>query len=490
MSHDIDTPFNENFLSGYNQILPHVEDVVFQPRFGFAWTPLGDKTVIRGGVGLFSDLYPVALLNAFTNNFPQVNRFTIPGGTLAFANPVAPGDTTSGAYLAASCNTAFASTYASGGNLADYQAAGPACQSAPGVPILANYSDQNNNTENPKFVEWNLEIQRTIGTRTVVSANYVGNKGYDIFLTNPYMNAFDAGSFGGLPTAPIDGRVASVSQLTNNGYSNYNGITLSVQQSMWKGLSGRLNYSYSHALDNISNGGSGEPYQDAATGVSIFDQISPYNPKAQYGAADYDIRQYISANYVWELPFKSENRLLNAAIGGWLVSGTLYYHTGLPFTITDGNFAGTIAGENDNTATVLAEAIAPLPGHCGAAAIGSNANNGPSVNPCFASTDFGTPTNFITNVGRNTLRAPGYFNTDFSLRKNFSLTERLGFTIGANFFNVLNHPNFGQPLSNTADGPFFGTILNTITPPTSVFGSFAAGTADARIVQIIGKFTF
>jgi Carboxypeptidase regulatory-like domain/TonB-dependent Receptor Plug Domain len=495
MSHGLETPFDENFLSGYNTILPHVEDVVFQPRFGFAWTPLGDKTVIRGGVGLFSDLYPVALLNAYTNNFPQVNRFAIPGGTLAFANPVAATDTTSGAYLASFCNSAFASAYASGGNLQTYQTNGtvggtPICQSSPGVPILANYNDQNNNISNPKFVEWNFEIQRTIGTRTVVSANYVGNKGYDIFLLNPYMNAFDAGAFGGLPTAAIDGRVATVTQLTNNGYSNYNGVTFSVQQNVWKGLSGRLNYSYSHALDNISNGGNGEPYQDAATGISVTEQINPFNPKSQYGAADYDIRQYISANYVWELPFKSESRLLNAAIGGWLVSGTFYYHTGLPFSITDGIFAGGIAGENDNFATVLGDAIAPIPGHCGAAAVGSAANSGPSLNPCFTSSDLGTPTNFISNLGRNAFRAPGYFNTDFSLRKNFNLTERVGFTIGANFFNVLNHPNFAQPLSNTADGPNFGTILNTITPPTSVFGSFAAGTADARIVQIVGKLTF
>jgi Carboxypeptidase regulatory-like domain/TonB-dependent Receptor Plug Domain len=491
MPHSNDTPFDENFLNGYNTILPHVEDVVFQPRFGFAWTPLGDKTVIRGGVGLFSDLYPVALLNAYTNNFPQVNRFAIPAGTLAFANPVAATDTTSGAYLASFCNAAFASTYAAGGTLADYQTAGGGvCQSAPGSPILANYNDQNNNISNPKFVEWNFEIQRTIGTRTVVSANYVGNKGYDIFLLNPYMNAFDTGAFGGLPTTPIDGRVATVTQLTNNGHSNYNGITLSVQQNVWKGLTGRFNYSYSHALDNISNGGAGEPYQDAATGVSITEQVNPFNPNSQYGSADYDIRQYISGNYVWELPFKSENRLMNAAIGGWLVSGTIYYHTGLPFSITDGAFASTLAGENNNFLTVMGDAIAPIPGHCGAAAIGNAANGGPSLNPCFSSSDLGTPTNFVTNLGRNAFRAPGYFNTDFSLRKNFNLTERMGFTIGANFFNVLNHANFAQPLSNTADGPVFGTILNTITPPTSVFGSFAAGTADARIVQIVGKFTF
>ena len=483
MPHGAGDPFNQDFLTGFHQILPNVEKIVPEPRFGFAWTPIGDKTVFRGGIGLFSDLYPVALLNAYTNNFPQVNRFIIPGGTVAFANPVAASDTTSGAYLAASCNAGFASAYSTGGTLASYTAANPACVNGSGNPILANYSDPNNNIKNPKFIEWNFEVQRTIGNKTVFMANYVGNRGYDILLSNPYMNAYDVNGFGGLPTTPLDQRVATVSQLTNNGYSNYNGVSLSLQQNIWRGFSGTLNYSYSKALDNISNGGSGEPYS-AYSNVSITQQINPFNPNAQYGPADYDIRHYISANYVWELPIKSENRLLNAAIGGWLVSGTFYYHTGLPFTIIDVPTASGIAGENDSSATVLPEAITAIPKSCGAAAITTN---------CFTQANFaapGAPTGFITNVGRNSIRAPGYFNTDFSLRKTFQVTERASFQIGANAYNILNHPNFQAPLGNLADGGAAGLIISTVTPPTSVFGAFANGVADARIVQVQAKFIF
>ena len=84
MPHGADIAFNQDFLNGFHQILPNVEKIVPEPRIGFAWTPIGDKTVFRGGIGLFTDLYPVAILNAYTNNFPQVNRFVIPAGTVAF----------------------------------------------------------------------------------------------------------------------------------------------------------------------------------------------------------------------------------------------------------------------------------------------------------------------------------------------------------------------------------------------------------------------
>jgi hypothetical protein len=484
MSHNPNDPFNQDFQSGFHQILPNVEKIVPEPRFGFAWTPFGDKTVFRGGVGLFTDLYPVAILNAYTTNFPQVNRFTIPTGTLAFTNPAAPGDTTTGAGLAATCNAGFASAYASGGTLASYNTANPNCVDTNGNPLVANFNDPNTNAQNPKFIEWNFEVQRSFGSHTVVSANYVGNRGYDIFLFNPYLNAFDTAGFGGLPTQAIDSRVAEVTQLTNNGYSNYNGLSLSLQQNNWHGFSGRINYSYSHALDNVSNGGSIEPYS-AFSNVSITEQINPFNPRAQYGAADYDIRHYVSGNYVYELPFKSESRLVNAAIGGWLISGTVYYHTGLPFTLVDGLTGSGLAPENNNNVTVLPQAIAPIPSSCGHNAVAL-------ATPCFTNADFsGTPSGFITNVGRNSIRAPGYFNTDFSIRKNFKLNERFNFQVGANAYNILNHVNFQAPVGNTADGPgVFGQIISTVTPPTSVFGAFANGNADARVLQIQGKLTF
>src|SRR5260370_15009261 len=127
-------------------------------------------------------------------------------------------------------------------------------------------------------------MERRLNSKTVVAANYVGNRGYDELVEYPYLNAF---GFGGLPTLPIDTRVKSVTQLTNNGVSNYNGITLSVQEQVTHGLSGRFNYSYAHALDDISNRGI-PPY---SLTNSIIYQISPFSLRSlNYANEDYALR--------------------------------------------------------------------------------------------------------------------------------------------------------------------------------------------------------
>src|SRR5580704_294546 len=124
LSHDAAIPFNQMVTAGQSSILRDVEKVVFQPRAGFAWSPLGERTVIRGGIGLFSDLYPGTLLDNFTTNFPEVTSFSIPGGA------VNPAQTGSGVNLVQSCNTAFQTAFHGGQTLAQYQAAAPACAAA------------------------------------------------------------------------------------------------------------------------------------------------------------------------------------------------------------------------------------------------------------------------------------------------------------------------------------------------------------------------
>ena len=94
-------------------------------------------------------------------------------------------------------------------------------------------------------------------------------------------------------------------------------MTFSVQRSMWHGFMGRLNYTYSHALDTSSNGGI-LPFQATFSQVSVLDQINPNCLRCQnYSNADYDIRHNITGNYVYQMPFHSSNRLVDAAVGGW-----------------------------------------------------------------------------------------------------------------------------------------------------------------------------
>jgi hypothetical protein len=498
--HGADIPYNQSFVTGQKTIVPNIEKVVFQPRVGVSWNPGSKNTVIRAGVGLFSDLYPAVLTSFVDTNFPQVNLWNLSPGpnpsSLAWdlGTPASTAFPNSSVTLVQQCNSAFTSNYYSGGDLPTYQAAAPLCGN--GVPSLYDVS---RNLSNPKYVEWNVEIQHSIGSRTVISANYVGNRGFDELSRDGYLNGYAPTSqsvgFGVLPSAAVDPRVGEVMQLQNGGVSNYNGITLSLQQNTWHGLSGRINYTYSHALDDISNGGA-LPF---SVYNSIYYQINPYNIRNDYASADYDGRHSLTASYVYALPFKTGNRLLNSAIGGWQLSGTLFAHTGFPFSIDNGAEVEGMGSNNLYSSILNGAQILLQPEFSKRDFSGSDVRPCIAIsNPCFgiggspasAPYQFLPATNFTNSVaGRNAFRGPGYLGGDMSLRKNFKVTERVDFQLGLDAYNFLNHANYAPPGTNTAFG-FFGQTLTTQFTPTSPYGAFALAATDMRIAQVQGKITF
>ncbi len=493
LPHGATIPYDESFPTGNKTIIPGIEKVVFEPRFGLAWSPIGQNTVIRAGVGLFTDLYPGGLLSLFDTNFPQVNLFDVPTGSVAFdlAPPASTAFPGSGVNLVTQCNGAFLSNYNSGGSLTTGGSSGGGyagaaapfggCLNAQGALSVPNLNDVSRNFQNPKYVEWNFEVQHTFGRRTVVSANYVGNHGYDELVLNPTLNGF---GFGTLPATAPDPRVGRVDQLNSGAISNYNGVTFSIQENQWHGLSGRLNYTYSHALDELSN----VPEEPFSVITSILTQVNPNNLRLQYASGDNDARHLISGSYVYQLPFKSEQRLVNAAIGGWTISGTMFYRTGFPFSIIDGGATASLVGNNlggtsSFGATILAQ---PLPTFTQ-----RNFSNVRScvLAACFSSADFATSTDFMGDVGRNAFRGPGFLGGDISVKKNFAVTERMTFQIGFSAYNWFNHANYGSPYPNT-NAPFFGQVAFMQFTPTSPYGAFAAAATDQRIAQVTGKFIF
>jgi hypothetical protein len=305
--------------------------------------------------------------------------------------------------------------------------------------------------------------------------NYVGNHGYDGLIFNDDQNGF---GFANLPATAPDPRVARVNFLTNGGTSNYNGVTFSVQENLWHGLTGRFNYTYSHSLDDISNGG----VLPFSIFYSIPTQIDPFNLHSEYASSDYDARHQISGSFVYQLPFKSESRMMNAAIGGWMVSGTMFYRTGFPFSAIDGGLSGNLAGNNLAGSTILLQPDFTQRDFSNARAC--------ILNPCFGpgtANTFSPSTNFIGS-GRNSFFGPGFLGGDMSVRKNFAINERVNFQIGFNAYNFLNHANYGAPYANT-NGPIGSTIF-TEAPPTSPYGAFASAATDMRMAQITGKLIF
>jgi hypothetical protein len=479
-------PYNQLVQANQNKFVPQLEKVVFEPRFGFAWSPLGKQnTVIRGGIGLFSDLYPGTLADRFARNPPSLNSFAL------LELPFATGEAGSAESTVTACNGLFNSNFASGSP--DTFAANPA--RPPGC-TPPNFNSVTGTVQNPKYLEWNAEIQQALGSKTSFTLNYVGNHGYDEFILNPWENSYQlpGTTFTGLPQANTSdpnlgtcpagctflrgpmGAFRNIVQLNNTGVSNYNGLTATVSRRFTYGFSGSLNYTWSHSQDMISNGGV-LPY---SLNDSVLNQFNPNCLRClNYGNSDYDVRHNITANYVWELPFKASG-MLDRLVSGWSFSGTFFYHTGYPYTAIDGNDPGVLAG-NSTSATYMAT-------YLGGAALSGCGNPN---NACLQPTNFapvGSETTF-GNTQRNTFRGANYFNSDFAVLKNIPITERFKFGLGANFFNIFNHANFANPISDISSGQF-GTIQSTVVPPTSPYGAFVGSAVSGREIQVHARLTF
>lgn len=404
----------------------------------------------------------------------------------------------SGVALVQACNSAFTNNYYSGGNLNTYEAAAPNCTNtgspagtvvngATSYQLVPTLSEVSRSLRNPKYAEWNCEIQRMLTPHTVFSVNYVGNRGFDGLYTNPNLNGFGQAN---LPAAALDPRVDRVNFLSSGAVSNYNGVSLSVQENSWHGLSGRLNYTYSHALDESSNGG----VLPFSIFNSILTQIDPYNLRKNYASADYDARHQISASYVYAFSFKTSNRALNTIVGGWQLSGTLFRRTGFPFSVFDSGYTNSLTANNLNGATILMQPqfskrdFGDVRGCIATPCFGIQGGMNATAPYLFAAPNSASP--FVGSVGRNAFRGPGFLGGDMSLRRNFRLTERMGFQLGLNAYNWFNHANFGTPYPATNFGPVFGQTILTSSPPTSPYGAFASAATDMRMAQIEAKFSF
>ena len=170
-------------------------------------------------------------------------------------------------------------------------------------------------------------------------------------------------------------------------------------------------------------------------------------------------------------------------VDNWQASGTVFHSTGLPFSVTDGGTATSLVNYGG---PLYAQQTASIKGHthCG----GYAAANGTQ---CAFAADFGPATDFGQS-GRNQLFGPNYTDSDFTVSKGFIIPhwESGKVRVGAQFFNLFNHPNFAQPYSDLTAGTQLGTITAAVNPPTSILGSFLGGDASPRLIQLTVKFDF
>lgn len=275
-----------------------------------------------------------------------------------------------------------------------------------------------------------------------------------------------------------------MSQLTNSGHSNYNGVVTTFRHQGGHGLTATVNYTYSHTLDNTSNGGI-EGYSVGSESTHVLSQIDPTSvDRLNYGNADYDNKHNLSLNYVWAIPYKFQNVIEKTALEGWSFSGTLFDKSGTPFSVVRGSLSSTYTNST-NGGSILGYYLGS-----------GKAQTAPCGNPnniCLSSANYATKaTQYLYGFGnqaRNSYFGPMYFNTDLQLAKSTNITERVKFKFGANFFNILNHPNFDNPNSNLAVGTF-GTITADLPPVSSPYGNFQGAGVSGRIVQVFGGLSF
>jgi hypothetical protein len=191
---------------------------------------------------------------------------------------------------------------------------------------------------------------------------------------------------------------------------------------------------------------------------------------------------------VYEEPYKVHNAFINPLVSGWVIAGKEYYRSGEPFSVLNSNVIAGFPVLADLGSTLLAQAnITGLTNTCGS-------NPHAAVNaPCLDFNQYvGATQNTFGNVRRNAFYGPHYADTDATLTKQVVKKEGVTFVVGAQAYNIFNHPNFGNPGGTLVEGGGgnFGLISNTQAPPTSPYGSFQGAAVTQRLLVVTGKVTF
>ncbi len=379
----------------------------FAPRVSLAWTPAGlsNKTVLRTGYGMFYGEGQLGDLTAPLDNL---------AGRALLTAAAYPG-------LSYPVNSGLATT---------------------GFSFPSPRSlDRNRVT--PYTEEWTFSVQQALTNTTVLTVGYLGESGAHQF-TRTYLNTLNPVTH--LAPYPQFGLIDYKSTWSNN---NFNALQVGLQRNLTGALQVTANYMWSHAINDGSTGGGETDYPQNV------------NCRAcERGSSDFDIRNYLSSNLIYQLPFGHGRRFLNgsgfvsAVFGGWEWANIFTARSGLPVNITLSRPGSAIPG--GNTSSPQRPNLTP-----GVSITPANQSISDFINiDAFATPAPGT----FGNAGRNLARGPDAWQLNTALVKNVPLTERMHLVFRAEAFNVFNHPQFGVPSGNFSSKPSFGQITSELNP--------------------------
>jgi hypothetical protein len=496
ISHNVSQPLNQTIQTHLGKLFSSTPVAILQPRTAIAWQ-FEPKSVLRTGFGIFSDILPGTVADLIGTNPPYDKAFQ--GGVLGSVggSAIASGAPNSAVGALVAANQAFTSGF-------------PRGQSP--LPPVAITAIPNGRLHAPYFMEWSLGVEHQFGTTASLQAQYVGTRA----VNQPYstqVNGYQTvcqGCFAPFPyMQPIDARFGAVTQVSTGANSHYNGLQLTAMKRLGHGLQGQVNYTLSRCMDTVSNGGF-LPF--SAGGI-----LSPLpgDLARDYGPCDYDIRHNFNAQYVYQLPIRLRSRSLGYALNGWQISGTAFWHSGVPFSVlstpysaanpSTGLQGGILQGSGPQFASVAPGVPLymhhPIPGVTPAGTLqwlnpdAFVSAVDPSTGQCYGG-DSAQNCQF-GNLGRNALRGPDFLWSDFYLTKWFPLSEHVKLRFEGQFFNVFNHPNFALPNmvqagipGNPSTQSGFGALTYTTSPPTGLLGVGLGGDSSPRMIAFQVRLEF
>jgi hypothetical protein len=411
----------------------------FAPRVGFAFRPFGgNKTVIRGGYGIFWDSSELRETDGSADIYPYVSR----GNYVQSAGQTAPLQTT---------NSLF-----------------PPIVQGPAVPADNTFIAViiSEHPRNPYVQQWSFAIERQLTSKTTLEVNYIGNKGTHLLERRNIAQAFapvdPANPAPLLSRRPYQNFVVYINS-DWSGNSSYNSGNVKLEhRSGSLGLTGV--YTWAKAIDDKSAAaGIGQ------TGSGYQGFMDNHNARLDRGLADFNVDHRFVGSFVYDLPFgrgkqfmSSAPKVVNVALGNWQLNGIATFQRGFPYSITSPDIGNLLDTNGAQRGTVVGNPY-PSSFHKSIAEwfnTGAFVQSAPGV--------YGT-------AGRNILRAPGINSWDLSLFKNFPVKERMNLQLRLESFNAFNHTQWGVPTYD-ASSPQFGQITDTNVP--------------GRINQLGGKFTW
>lgn len=494
ISHDVNQPLNAAIQTGLHNVFSSTPLAILQPRTAIAWQ-FEPKSVLRAGFGIFSDILPGTVADIVGVNPPYVKTFQ--GGLLGTigGTEIAPGVSNSAVDAAVAANQAFSSGFTKG----QLSCSSPQANAATCLPPVAMAAVPDGKLHAPYFMEWSLGLEHEFGTTGSIRAQYVGTRA----VNQPYLTQVNGyqtvcnGCFALFPyVQSTDPRFGAVTQFSTGANSHYNGMQLTAMQRFGHGLMGQMNYTWSRCMDTVSNGGF---LQFSAGGI-----LSPLpgDLARDYGPCDYDIRHNLNGQYVYQLPIiKIRNRPLGFVLNGWQVSGTMFWHSGIPFSVLSTPYSANGNGIVNGSGPQFASVVPGVPFYQHSSIPGVTqpgtvqwlnpdafvSTVDPSTGACFGGN---SPKNCqFGKLSRNALRGPNFTWSDFYVTKSFPLTERVKLRIETQFFNIFNHPNFGLPSMVLAGIPGkpstqtgFGALTYTTSPPTGLLGVGLGGDSTPRMI--------